>query len=242
MDGVEPVPRLLALIAAARSEQQAFIAGLTDEQHAEVGSLSRWSAKDLVAHVSSWWRTQGTRIEQMLSGTELVSFDWSDKANAEVFTTNKLRSWAYVEAEAAASVTLLRDAVARVSAEQLLDPAYTPALEGRPLWRLVLGNGYLHPQTHLAQHFVERGEIERAAQLHETMAAAVAALDTSPAMRGMALYNLACFYATTQRAGDAIARLAEAFPLDASLVEWSRHDADLDSLRALPAFQMLYGR
>ena len=55
-----------------------------------------------------------------------------------------------------------------------------------------------------------------------------------------AIYNLGCFYARNGEADRAIAAVGEALPLIPSLVEWSKQDTDLDSLRDLPAFQALY--
>ena len=55
-----------------------------------------------------------------------------------------------------------------------------------------------------------------------------------------ALYNLACFYATTGQPDKALPLLPEALRLRPDLVEWSKEDSDLDTLRDMPAFQALY--
>jgi hypothetical protein len=103
-----------------------------------------------------------------------------------------------------------------------------------------MGNGYLHPQLHLAEHYVQRGEIERATTLHETMAEALS--QRLPEQGGVAHYNLACFYATTGRPGDALAQLSVAFTLTPSLMEEARRDQDLAVVRALPEFQALHSK
>lgn len=57
---------------------------------------------------------------------------------------------------------------------------------------------------------------------------------------GLNLYNLACAYAVTGRADRALALLSEALRLDSDLVETSKHDPDLDTLRDDPAFQAIF--
>jgi hypothetical protein len=59
-------------------------------------------------------------------------------------------------------------------------------------------------------------------------------------MRAHAIYNLACLYAVTGRPHRALKLLPEALRLDPWLVEFSKHDADLETLRNDPAFQALY--
>jgi hypothetical protein len=56
---------------------------------------------------------------------------------------------------------------------------------------------------------------------------------------GLNLYNLASAYAVTGQADQVLALLPEALRLDADLVEVSRHDPDLDTFRADPAFPVL---
>ena len=65
-------------------------------------------------------------------------------------------------------------------------------------------------------------------------------LDDSPRNHSLALYNLACFYATTGQHDRALSSLPEALQLNPDLIEWSKKDADLDSLRNDPAFGDLY--
>jgi hypothetical protein len=58
--------------------------------------------------------------------------------------------------------------------------------------------------------------------------------------RNVARYNLACFYALTGQKKKAMAELRESLQTNPDLIEWSKRDSDLDSLRDDPAFQALY--
>ncbi|HEX6817630.1 MAG TPA: DinB family protein [Ktedonobacterales bacterium] len=237
-DAMELKRQLLSLIGEARAEQEAFIAELGPDERVEVGTPDNWSAKDLVAHVSAWWGRQGHRLAMVARGEQPETFDWSDEENAETFAVNRERTWEAVVAEAAVNNATLMAAVAALDPADLMDPSRVIAMKGTALWRLVLGNGYLHPRMHLAGHLVQRGQIERATKMHEQIAEMLPRL--RPELRGMALYDLGCFYALTGRPTEALSRLDQAFRITPTLVEYSRQDHDLDALRSLPGFQELY--
>jgi tetratricopeptide (TPR) repeat protein len=229
--------QLVALLAEARAEQLAFLGRLGERERADVESAERWSAKDLLAHIGAWWGRQGGRFVRVARGEQPDTFDWTDAENAETYATNRDRSWEAVADDVAVAHATLLAAVRALSVEDLTDPARVHAMRGRPLWRLVVGNGYRHPQTHLAEHYLQRGEIDRATALRETMVETLSR--RLPELRAIERYNLACFYATMGRPGDAVAQLGAALTLAPELLEVAREDHDLDALRALPAFQAL---
>jgi len=68
----------------------------------------------------------------------------------------------------------------------------------------------------------------------------VTALAEMPTLYGAARYNLACFYALSGQNEKAMNELREALQLRPDLLEWSKQDADLATLRHLPAYQALY--
>lgn len=238
MDAVELQAQLIALLHHARAEQQAMIDALTPQQRAAVGTPEHWAAKDVVAHVASWWRVQAERERAVASGEPAQSFDDAeiDRRNAETLARSRAQPWEQVIAEAQEAHDAQVAALQRLKGQQLFDTT----LGGRPLWRGVLGNGFVHPQTHLAEFYRDQGDPDRTAQVQERLSELLLRHLPIPEVQGMALYNIACVYATTGRPAEAIPRLRAAFPLEPQLVEWSRHDADLDSLRALPEFQALY--
>jgi tetratricopeptide (TPR) repeat protein len=122
----------------------------------------------------------------------------------------------------------------------LSDPNRFAWQNGRSLLSSIVGNGYLHPQSHVAQAYVERGDLPRATRLQEMVTETVGRFGYDITPRGVALYNLASFYSTTGQIDQALNLLPEALRLRPDLVEWSKEDPDFVSLHGLPAYQALY--
>jgi tetratricopeptide (TPR) repeat protein len=228
---------LLSLQTKAQQDVEAFGSSLSETEREATGQQERWSPKDLIAHISSWWHIQGERFAQIAQGNSSVDFAWSDEVNATLFTTNAQRSWEEVMAEMALSAAEWRKAIQQLKAEdlQLRDPTED---EGSPLWRLILGNGCLHPAQHLTEHYLERGETEKATQLQEKIASRL--ITSLPALSALAYYNLACVYAQVGRGEEAVKELGQALELDQTLRPIARQDKDFSPIQALPAFQALF--
>jgi tetratricopeptide (TPR) repeat protein len=127
-----------------------------------------------------------------------------------------------------------------LSEADLTSTEYFPWQAGRPLWRLIAGNSHTHPITHLAQYYAEHGRVAYANQIQAEAADLLAQLDDSPAWQGILSYNLACHYALVGEKEKAIAGLRRALGLNPELIEWSKQDSDLASLRQEAAYQALY--
>jgi tetratricopeptide (TPR) repeat protein len=123
----------------------------------------------------------------------------------------------------------LFEQVRELKDEELNAPAEW--LNGRLVWRAIAGAGFLHPVIHLAQAFIERGERERALRLNDQSAALAERLDDSPDWQGMFLYNTGCFYALMGEKQLALENLEKGFRLSPRMLEYSREDPDLVSLR-----------
>ena len=94
-----------------------------------------------------------------------------------------------------------------VSEEDLAQPARFSDQEPRSLAAQIMGNGFEHPVVHYADYYQRRGDLAKAMQMYEASVAAVADL---PEWYGSARYNLACFYALSGQADQAIPELREA--------------------------------
>jgi len=92
----------------------------------------------------------------------------------------------------------------------------------------------------LSKLHLEWGESDRAQVLQERIVQEMAPLDDSDGWRGVVTYNLACFYALSDQPALAVEKLRRAFELNPWLIDWSKEDSDLDSLRELVDFQALY--
>jgi tetratricopeptide (TPR) repeat protein len=213
---------------------------LSDEEQAVIGTLERWSAKDTVAHIGAWKGRMAQEIAGASRSEWLSTFEDIDQVNAEIFEENRHRSWADVLGDSERAHRSLVETVQAMSDDDLLATQVLPWQERRPLWRLVVGNGYTHPISHLSQYYTDRGEAGYATELQEEAAALLAQLDDSPAWRGVARYNLACHYALSGQHEKAIHELREALRLNPDLTEWSKKDPDLASIRAHPDYLSLY--
>src|SRR5204863_7346109 len=118
------------------------------------------------------------------------------------------------------SYAALTEQVRSIAVPLLTDPQHFAWANGQALSANILGNGFWHPLEHIARFYADHGEPEQASELLERAVVQEKALGALPGDRGAALYNLACFYATTGQADKALPLLPEALQLRPDLVEW----------------------
>ncbi|HNP72770.1 MAG TPA: DinB family protein [Kouleothrix sp.] len=240
METSEVHQALDGMLARAYAVQQQWIAGLSDADRDTPGTAERWSVKDTLAHITFWQQASIERLEAARDGRDPTMYGDFQPVNERVFEERRALPWAQVLADAEQAHTGLRNALHTLDAQQLTDPERFAWAQGQALASGVLGNGFWHPIEHVARFYADRGEYDRAADLLEQSIVREQALGSLPTDRGAALYNMACFYATTGQPARALPLLPEALRLRPDLVEWSKQDSDLDILRDDPAFQALY--
>jgi hypothetical protein len=230
--------KMLALVRQTHDDLDALATGLTDDQKRAKGSLQLWSAKDIFTHLTFWGRHFNAQLEKSSRGEKIpVSGDYVDQINNGVFYENMDKSFesAFQEYEQVFQEKLKR--VDGFIEEELTDPKKFAWLEGQPLINRILGNAVWHPQAHLADYYAKRGKLELATQMQENL---TEKLRDFPTWSVTAVYNLACFYALNGMQDKSIAGLKESFNERSDLVEWSKQDSDLNSLRESPEFKALY--
>ena len=230
--------KLAKLLANVRAEEQALWDALSDEERNSAGEIDRWAPKDHLAHVTFWTERLVAQLQAATGGDPPESIEDYQKTNDEVYETNKDRSWEDILVWATEVRTQFYKAFDAVSEETLADPDGPGGMGGRPLWQNVALSMY-HPMHHIADIYLERGDFQTAQSVQERVAEELAALDDSDAWQGRTLYNLACFYALRDKPQRALTLLETAMKLSPNLIEWSKQDGDLDSLRELPEFQVL---
>jgi len=231
---------LLALLGRGRQEEHAVWDLFTEAEKAASETFEHWGLKDLVAHISEWKDRDASRLDAASQGVTPEEPTDFDQANTGIFEAHRHESWLQVVDFEARAFSHLVSSVKALSEEVLLDPQAYAWTEGRtPSW-IAAFTGYSHPQDHLSRFLVERGDIETAETIQLRIVEAMSSVDDSPSGRGANLYNLACFYALNGIADRAINNLSVSFPLRPDLVDWSKKDSDLDSLRGMAAFQALY--
>ena len=229
--------RLIQLLDLSRSFQQQLIADLTPAERSAAGTWEVWSIKDELAHVIAWQFNSLARMSALLHAEPVPDFGDFEAINRAVYHTNHERPLAEILADANRAHVDLVNLITVSSEEDLSQPARFSAQEPRSLAAQIMGNGFEHPIAHYANYYQRRGDLEKATQLVEASAAAVADL---PEWHGSARYNLACFCALSGQTERAIAELQAALQLRPDLRDWSRQDADLAALRDIPAYQALY--
>jgi hypothetical protein len=233
---------LIDLIQQGQEEMHHFAAVMTEEERARRGTLEHWAPKDTMAHLAEWKKRMAIYVTAARAGTTPPDFSDSISANDAIFEEYRNRPWEEILAVLDSAHSEMLIGVQTLTEEELNDAEWYPWLEGRPLWRSIAGNGFLHPISHLGAYYIERGDRDYANQLRESEARWVAAVDDSANWQGIALYTLACHYALMGEKEKALEKLEPSLSLYPYLIEWSKQDTDLTSLHEDPAFRALVER
>jgi DinB superfamily len=233
--------KLIAVIERGEADQAALVAELSDADKAAVGEPDHWAVKDQIAHLNFWRERTLRRLIAVRDGSEppgpVPDFQPENERN---FAAQQYTPWSEIIGD---SDQLLREAkqvIGKLTDAQLTEPQQTASVE-ITLSERVVSDYMEHPSEHLTQLWRERGDAARADEQERATVQVIGELfGKKTTIYGYALYNLGCFYARNGETTQAIAAVGEALPLIPSLVEWSKQDPDLDSLRDIPAFQALY--
>jgi len=220
--------------------EQDYIGCLTPAERLADGRIDAWAPKETLAHMAVWQERLAMNIQAALHGGELQHYENYLELNDQDFEADRLLSWDDCLENAANSRSALRRLFDSLDESALQRLDVLPWQQGRPLWKLFVGNIVDHPISHLCMLYNARGEVEKALHLQEQASQAMAGLDPDPKWQGNVRYNLACVYALSGLKNKAIPELKEAFALNSSLLEWSRQDSDLNSLHQEPEFLALY--
>jgi tetratricopeptide (TPR) repeat protein len=233
-------PTLLDLIGRTQADQRALLAELSDAERDQQSAPDRWSVRDMLVHIAFWKRRQSERLSAAARGAAPDDEEHFEQTNARVFEEWRDRPWSAVIEESERAYEELIERIQAADYDFLVDPNRFEWQHGRSLVSSIVGNGVWHPQAHIAQFYVDRGDLPRATRLQEQLTELVGQFGDELTSRGEALYNLACFYSTSGQVEQALALLPEALRLRPDLLEWSKEDTDLVPLHGLPAYQALY--
>lgn len=216
---------------------------LSEAERSAAGTADRWSAKDILVNIMLWKELQTQKLAMTVRGE--TPPEWRDEVLVNSINNRareKYRDVPFedVQQEAGRIFAAFVAQVESLSEDELSDAGRYEWANGEALWQETLGNGLWHPFSQMVSLSMQRGDRRTAVQLQEKLLQAARGADLPPETIGVLLYNQACFYTTHDRPEKALALLPEALRLRPTLVEWSKHDSDLDSLRADPRFQALY--
>ena len=190
--------------------------------------MGDWNPKDFQAHLTAWKSRQADRFEATREGRDLpppMEDQEEDAVNAQLRAARIDWDWAAVVEEA--------DAVADRLIRELrqADPEVLRASDR--LMSGTFGNGVLHTLTHV-RWLLEAGvplDRARVAAFEDEALRVVSASALPEKARAVGLYDLACYHALSGSPDLARTLLRDAFRLDPELIEFSRTDEDLVSIR-----------
>ena len=236
--------KLLERIQKGPGFVEGSLAELSDADRNRVGTLEHWAPKDVLAHIATWqmrWVNWLAPLEEgkLPADEGPAPMGEENQANARIFAENQARPWDLVHKDYQTVSRQILRLAGRLSGEDLNTPKRFPWLDDRTLARRLSTSFYWHVQAHLAQIFIDRKEAERAIRVAEDFASQVGP-DEPAEDRGTGLYNLACYCALAGKSQLALSHLKTALSIYPGLIESSKTDTDLDSLRGLAEFRSIY--
>jgi Protein of unknown function (DUF1706) len=236
MTGDSLKARLLQTLDAARTREAALLALCDDSPPSQAG---RWTAKDNIAHLSTWREHATHTLDSVRLGKPVegpANESDLDGRNAEIYEAHRADPAATVRAAASESYVAL---IAAVSACTDVDLLQDRPGNGGPVWQVVPGNGHAHVAQHLSYWAAEHDDHAGA----EDAARWAYALDTDlfPENQAIADYNFGCFYARNGRADEALPLLGAALRSRPELRGFALEDADIEPIRDDPRVQSLLG-
>ncbi len=232
---------LLALLKQANEMEMNFVDALPDRERALVGVLEDWSAKDVISHITARKALMADGLLAVAEARTPIGGADLDQENAILFVEYHDKSWGEVLELAAATLRRVVEHVERLDKPALASRArFFPWQGERPLWRLIVGSGCIHPVGHIAEFYGRRGEQAQAGQALGEMTSSLMGLDDGAVWQGEVKYNLACQYALLGATAEAVRELRESLALNPELADWARQDPDLDAIRGEPEYQALF--
>ncbi len=225
-------PILLNLLYQAQLSQDAFLQKLNATERAAIGTPEYWSAKDHVAHMTFWRQRLVLKLAAILKYETPPTSENFEQLNIQVFEAQRERPWSEILSESEQAYTELVTLTEQLAEEDLTAfNRFDWIPNGEPLYTSFMGNCYEHAQQHFAQYYLDRHDLPQATHIYESWASRVVDAEVPGVLKGIVLYNLACFYATHTQLEKASAILQQSLRLAPSLKEWSLSDPDLIALR-----------
>ncbi len=237
MENLQIKKEMLDLFKSMHSELAEIMDRLSEVQKQERGSLKKWGAKDMLAHLSFWGDHFNRQLEAAQKGQNVPEAgDYFEILNDGILLRNLEKTFNEARREEEAvfkkSIILLE----AESPDDLIDTHKYAYMNGRSLLDRALGTECYHVAMHISDFFLKEDGIDKAAQLQETY---TAKLLSFPTWKANAWYNLACFYSLNGKKDKAFMNLELAFKEKPDLKEWSKNDTDIDPLRNDAQYQKL---
>jgi hypothetical protein len=232
--------RLVALLRQGNADEQTFAVTLPDAERERTGTVDNWAPKEYIGHLAYWRNREAERVQALTEGSVTKLNEDFETLNTESFAYLSQNTWESAMAQSRQSTATLISAIEAAPEEVLLGPIRPPKPDDvatATLIELIVNNGYLHPQQHLAEITAARGDEASAGAMQRRALYAIYDLGAGPSLTSNARYNVACSFARSGDRTETLDLLRQAFADNPRLIAWARQDSDLDPLRDDPAFQ-----
>jgi hypothetical protein len=232
---------LLNLLKQAYEMERNFVGALSSQERARIGTLEDWSAKDVISHITARKALMADGLIGVSEARSPIGSEDLDHENTILFKEYHDKTWDEVLRLAADTFQRVVAQVESFGEQELARcEKFFPWQGERPLWRLIVGSGNIHPIGHMAEFHRNRGNREQAGKMIGEMARSMVDLDEGSAWQGEVKYSLACHYSLLGVKTEAIRELQESLVLNPRLIDWAKEDPDLDAIRDEPEYQAIY--
>jgi hypothetical protein len=150
---------ILTALKEQFSQWEDLLANISDEKLSSVGQPSRWSIRDVIAHLWAWQQRSLARLEAAVHDRAPEYPQWppeldpeseadTDRINAWIYQTNRERSWQDVYHDWRKGFLRCLEVADRISEKDLLDGGRYQWLKGHTLASVLIAS-YDHHQEHL---------------------------------------------------------------------------------------------
>jgi hypothetical protein len=217
-----------------------FTGNLDEKERAAVGKPDDWAIKDCLIHVALWDERRGHDLQAIGKGEPATDWGAYQDLNAQDFESHRHDSWEQIQALLETAQEAVLVGLEATDDEQMERTDLLPGNQERPLWNRISGSIVMHPLIHMTDYLAKSDRADEALGLVLEISEPMEKLDDGDAWQGLIKYNKACYYALTGQKNTAIDLLGQSLALNPGLVEWSKEDSDLDSLREEPEYKALY--
>lgn len=232
--------QLIAFMSLVNEEVSSFVNDLSEAEKSETGSREKWAAKDVFSHLVFWGNHFNNQLTDARRGEKApTAGDYTDEINDGVLYRHLEQPFSEALSAYAESFQQSKHIVADTTPDDLSSKGLYDYLNGRSILDMALGTFGWHVVFHISDHYLRKGQLEKAIALQEKY---TEELRSFPDWEANAIYNLACFYAQIGEVKKVIANLKPAFLKRPDLIEWAKNDPDLDPLREDPAFIALFAK
>ena len=126
---------LLDLLKQAHEMEMNFVDALSGQEHARIGTLEDWSAKDVISHIAAWKTRMADNLLAVSEGRSPTRTEDLDRENAILFEEYHDKIWDEVLRMATGAFQRVAAQVEVLGEQELVSCEIFSWQGERPLWR-----------------------------------------------------------------------------------------------------------